>query len=317
MLIRDCLKKRKTQWLLFLFSLSMWLFSVITYDSSAEEAVTSEKIPEILQALTPKGWEIYDRVKQFTPKNIYEQINGRAEFFLAYNMIEMNFVSFIKKNHEDQFIDLSVYNMGNALNAFGVFSAERSPGEKPVDLGRAAYHSDAHYYVWIGQFYIRIIASDSSELLRQTGLELARKLTDLIPESGKPVWGLNLMPKTDLVPGSLMYFRVDAMGLDFLDNVFLAQYRKGNLLFKMFLSRQINAPSVDSMIKQYRGYAKKYGEGLENVNYKGVNLISCDMGSNYDIIFQKGRLMGGIISVKEQEFALRMAFEFWKQLPKE
>jgi hypothetical protein len=79
---------------------------------------------------------IRDDVKQFTPENLYEQINGCASFFLAYDMIRMTYVSFVNSDETTQFINLSIYNMGTPNNAFGVFSAERSQGESPLELGR-------------------------------------------------------------------------------------------------------------------------------------------------------------------------------------
>ena len=306
---------KKRSWLVMLLFIAQASLSGLHFGSFMEKASASERISEMMQTLTPKGWEIYDRVKRFTPENLYEQINGRAEFFVAYDMIEMTFVSFINKSHEEQFIDLSVYNMGTALNAFGVFSAERSPGEKPVELGRAASHSDANYYVWKGQYYIRVIPSHVSEPLRQTSFELARNLTDFVTESDASVWGFHIMPKEDLIQGSLTYFRVDALGLDFMTNIFIGKYRKGEILIKAFLSRQETEKSVASMIKKYAGYAGRYGEGFETLHLDGLKLISCDMGSDYDIVFQKGRLMGGVLSVKERELAVKAAIEFWKQLP--
>jgi len=37
-----------------------------------DDIVTSaEKISLMVASLTPKGWELYDKVKQFTPENLY------------------------------------------------------------------------------------------------------------------------------------------------------------------------------------------------------------------------------------------------------
>ena len=43
-------------------------------------------------------------------------------------------------------------------------------------------------------------------------------------------------------------------------------------------------------------------------------MVSCDMGDNYDVIFHKGHLIGGVVSVKNQELAFRAAIEIWEQL---
>ena len=85
-------------------------------------ATSAEKIALMVASLTPKGWELYDKVIQFTPENLYEQINGRAEYYLSYDMIRMTFASFRKSTDNSNFINLSIYNMSTPSNAFGVFS---------------------------------------------------------------------------------------------------------------------------------------------------------------------------------------------------
>jgi hypothetical protein len=57
----------------------------------------------------PQGWQIFDQVKQLTPENLYEQINGQASFFLAYDMIRMTTVGYVNSGKAAQFIDLSIY----------------------------------------------------------------------------------------------------------------------------------------------------------------------------------------------------------------
>ena len=55
----------------------------------------------LINNLTPKHWTIYDKVMHFTAENLYEQINGRAEYYIAYDVIGMTFASFDKKTDSD------------------------------------------------------------------------------------------------------------------------------------------------------------------------------------------------------------------------
>jgi hypothetical protein len=277
-------------------------------------AQPAQSLPTMVAGLTPKGWEIFDRVKQFTPENLYEQINGRAEFFLAYDMVKMTFASFTNSADEGQFIDLSIYDMGTPTNAFGVFSAERSPGETPLELGRVGYRSDANCYIWKGRYYIKVIASEVTAELKRIGMGLAQRATDSLLDSGEHVWGLNALPEEDRVPESVIYFKVDAMGLDFMHNTYTARYRKGDSVVTAFLSRRESPTSASDTVARYARYAQRYGKGVEHLKVDGVKLVSCDMGGNYDVIFHKGRQMGGVFSIEDRNLALRIAIGFWKQL---
>jgi len=299
-----------------ILSLRLLVLTVVAVMSigSDRQLVALQSLPAMVSGSTPKGWQIFDEVKQFTPENLYEQINGRASFFIAYDMIRMTYVSFVNSDETTQFINLSIYNMGTPTNAFGVFSAERSQGESPLELGRAGYRSDANYFIWKGQYYIRIISSEATNEFQWIGMDLARKVTDFLLDSGEQVWGLTALPLTDRMPESVQYFKVDAMGLDFMRNTYTATYRKGNTLVTAFLSQQDSAESARAKVVRYAKYAKKYGKGIDRLKAGEVELVSCDMGGSYDVVYQKGRLIGGVSYVEDRGLAIRVAIEMWEKL---
>jgi len=278
------------------------------------QIIASQSLPVMVTGSTPKGWQIFDEVKQFTPENLYEQINGRAAFFLSYDMIRMTYARFVNSDETTQFINLSIYDMGTPTNAFGVFSAERSQGESSLDLGRAGYRSGANYFIWKGQYYIRIISAEATDAFQRIGMDLARTGTGFLPDSGEQVWGLTALPLTDRMPESVQYFKADAMGLDFMRNTYTAAYRKGTTLVTAFLSKQDSAESARANVVRYAAYAKKYGKGIDHLKAGEVELVSCDMGGSYDVVYQKGRLIGGVSYVEDRGLAIRVAIEMWEKL---
>ncbi len=275
----------------------------------------SEGLPAKVAGFTPRGWQIFERVKQYTPQNLYEQINGRASLFLAYDVIQLTFASFVNQDLPEKFINLSIYDMGTPTNAFGIFSAERSQGEATMKLGRAAYRSSANYFIWQGKYYIQVIASETTGELQHIGMDLARKATTALPDSGEPVWGLTALPSTGRVPHSVRYYKVDAMGLDFMRNTYTAAYHKGGIIVTAFLSRQQSAESARTIVLQYAGYANRYGKGCDRLKADEVELVSCDMDGSFDAVFTKGRLVGGVTAVQDKRQAIRAAMEMREQLP--
>ncbi len=280
-------------------------------------ATSAEKVALMVASLTPKGWELYDMVIQFTPENLYEQINGRAEYYLSYDMIRMTFASFRKNTDNSNFINLSIYNMSTPSNAFGVFSGERSLGVPPLKLGRDAYRSEANYYIWKGQYYIQIIDTDTTYELRKVSMDLAKKLTDHLQDSGQPVWGLQALPQKNQVPQSVQYFLIDALGYSFLRNTYTAKYYKDKIEVSVFLSQQDSPESVRTTITKFKEHVNKYGKGVDLLSVDGIELLSCDMGRYYDVIFQKGCLAAGVTGVKDKKLAIEAAIDLWKQLQTE
>jgi hypothetical protein len=245
---------------------------------------------------------------------LYEKINGRAEFYLAYDMIEMTFAGFENSEGDGQFIDIAVYDMGTPTKAFGVFSAERSHEGVPLDFGRDGYRSGANYYVWKGQYYIQIIASDATDELQQIGESLARKAEDILVDSGEPVWGLNALPEEGRVKGSERYFLVDALGLHFMRNTYIAEYERDETIVSVFLSRQDSPETAGDILAQYIEYANQYGNSVEQITVESVELTSCDMGGSFDVIFQKDRLVAGVSAVEGRETAIRASVDLFKKL---
>ena len=282
--------------------------------SQDDIAISSEKIALMVASLAPKSWELYDKVIQFTPENLYEQINGRAEYYLSYDLIRMTYASFRKSTDNINFINLSIYNMSTPSNAFGAFSGERSLGVPPLKLGRDSYRSEANYYIWHGQYYIQINAIDTTYDLRQVSMDLAKKLTDSLQDSGQPVWGLQALPQKYLVPQSVQYFLIDALGYSFLRNTYTAKYYKDKIEVSVFLSQQDSPTIVNTIISKFEEHVNKYGEGVDRLSVDGIELLSCDMGRYYDVIFQKGCLAAGVTGVEDNELAIRAAIDLWKQL---
>ncbi|MBW2053853.1 MAG: hypothetical protein JRI85_16705 [Deltaproteobacteria bacterium] len=274
-------------------------------------------MPEILVGFAPNGWKAVGEVKRFKPESLYEIINGAAELYLAYNVRDMIFISFEKDTDSAFFIDLSIYDMGSPANAFGVFSVGRSSGDPSLNFGREGYYQNGSYYIWKGRYYIQAVASDVTEELDRLGLELARKVTDSLTDSGEKVWGLSALPELNRTPGSVKYFMVDMMGLDFMRNSYTALYDEGGVQVKAYISRQDSIKSALTVIERYIKYSNKYGKGIEREKHSGLEFIISDMGDAFDVIFHKGRIVGGVMSVSERNLALSAAVNLSKGIQSE
>jgi len=295
----------------------MNLVKFLTLALDAIDEDNPDRTAMMVKSLTPEGWELYDKVMQFTPENLYEQINGRAEYYLAYDVIGMLFANFEKSTDDNIFINLSIYDMGTPTNAFGVFSGERPLEAQRVKLGRDAYRIGANHYIFQGQYYIQVTAADNTDELRQVCMNLANKVTDFLQDSDQPVWGLTALPETDRVPQSVQYFLVDALGLDFMRNTYTAKYYKGNSIVSIFLSQQDSPESARKTITKFKEHANLYGKGVDILSVDGIELVSCDMNGSYDVVFQKGRLVAGVTQVKDKKLAIEATIDLWKQLQTE
>jgi hypothetical protein len=290
------------------------LLLLVFFQPVVAAAKTGENLTQLLTRIVPAGWDLALPVKRFAPKNLWKQINGRAEFFLSYDMVQMTFAVFADPSNQESFIDVSIYNMENSTNAFGVFSAERHEDIVPVRMGREGYWAGGSLYIWKGVYYVRMIASDDNPQLQKISRGLAEKLTASLHDSGEPVWGLDALPEINRVPGSEQYFRRDAMGLDFMQNTYTARYRRNGVLISVFLSRKDTPAEAGEILNRYAAYARQFGEGFKEITRNGVTITLCDMDGSHDALFYQGDVVAGVTSVENRELALDSAFELWRHL---
>jgi hypothetical protein len=96
-----------------------------------------------------------------------------------------------------------------------------------------------------------------------------------------------------------------------MQNIYTAEYRKGEITIKAFLTRQANPNAALDLIERYAEHSQEYGQGYKRMKKDGVEFVLCDMGGTFDVIIQKNRLVFGVISVEDQDIAMEMAFDLW------
>ena len=297
-------------WLLVLAVCGTVLFTPILNQSASAK----QNLPEVMAGLTPANWKLYEQVKRFKPVDLYEQINGAAELYLAYGVKELTFASYESRKDTNFYLDVFVFDMGNPTNAFGIFSVERFSSGLAVELGRDAYQSEANFFIWHGRYYLKIISSDHTKDLENLGLEIGRSLTEFLSDSGQTVWGLVNLPKAGLIKDTLKYFGVDAMGLDFMSNTYTARYETEGAEIQTFLSLHDSSTEARATFRRYKEYAAKYGKGCLNKKVNGTDILLCDMKGDFDAVFSKGALVGGVSSVTDKELAVKAAAIFRSRL---
>ncbi len=167
------------------------------------------------------GFKKRDGVRAYGRDNLYEYVNGHAEFFLSYGFASLTVADYSSGKGE---IIVELYDMENADNAGGALAAEKGGAQK-LDLdGVTAWaqkgfllFAKGRYYVKLGYFNI----GDDKEVASLGG-ELASMIKDEISGIEKL-----LLPVAGKVKGSELFVKSDYLGLGFLNDVNTAKYKIG------------------------------------------------------------------------------------------
>jgi len=262
-----------------------------------------------LEDLAPRGWKPMEKVAHFTPDTLYEKIDGRAEEYLDYKASGLDCVSLVNAKDSKQFIDIYLYDMGKPVQAFGIFSVERTEGLPALALGREGYRSEASYFFWKGRYYAQVLASTRGSDIAEVGLTVARTLEKRLKDNGEVLWGFKALPEKDRVPGSVQYFVKDAMSLDFMKETYIALYKKGDARVTAFISKQPSRDAAAKTLASYEAHIKKYGKLLDKRDAEGSTLLTADMGGAFDVVFSKGSLIGGVSMAEDRAVAEKAALD--------
>jgi hypothetical protein len=271
-----------------------------------EMKAKTETIAQALEGLTPQGFTKKGVVERFTEANLYEKINGRSELFQSYDVTGMTFVTFSKSDDPTKFIDVFLYDMTTPLGAFGVYSVERSSGSKAIATGDGGHRTGADLFFRKGQYYASILTSGRDEEVQKAASALADTTANRLKGEAAKLWGLAMLPAQNRIDDSVQYFMIDALGLDFLTNAFMARYRDGEAKFTAFVARCKSADNAAEVLVKYKAHLEEFGDMAEPARIEGASVMFAEVGGgDIDGACQVGDVVAGVTAVKGRDAAVR------------
>jgi hypothetical protein len=225
---------------------------LISFLSRSQEV----KFPEL------SGWKTDGKTRIFNKENLFEHINGAAEFYLSYGFESLKVASWSNNGAE---LTAEVYDHGDPLHAYGIYSIEKSAKAIITPVGLEGYGDGATFNFVAGKFYVKMnsmqLEKVSGFMLRSFAEEFARILCEK-PEYPKII---GLFPRENLVANSCQYIPTEFMGLGFLGSAVRARYTVDGKEVTVFILERADRTEVEKMVLKYISYAeakvKKPGEG--------------------------------------------------------
>jgi hypothetical protein len=272
----------------------LWVDRTALRSPSPVEAVPERREGKpALPAIALAGWQGPDDVRTYTSSNLWEKIDGRADLYLAYEVVGLTFGTYRDSADATRFADVYWYDMGEPDNAFGVYRAELGDAHTPVELGREGYTSPGGVFFWKGGSYVRVEASDATEDVSAVCMAIARAVASAIVDEGRPLWADALLPSADRIEGSFAYHASNVFSLEFLSDVFSADYEKNGVRLTTFVHRGTDAESVQKTFDAYGAFFDEYGTVIAREAHDGFALLVGESGGIVDAVFVHGLYLGG------------------------
>lgn len=264
----------------------------------------------------PEGWALFHGPQTFTRKTLFKHINGQAELFFKYGFEKSVFAIYQnEKSHEDQ-IEVDVYDMGNVVQAFGIFSRFRNE-DRPGGFGLDSYLDDHSAFFYKGKCFVMLYAAESNpDLLRQFSKLISSKISGF----SAPPKEIGYFPKDGLKAGSIQYFPEGLLGRKFLKRGFQGTYvekaevktkvgdkneaKTEDKEFKLFLAIFKDSQEAMNALKTYKDDLSKKGKVLSGgISQFGANALKGEDSYQGKVIvlLKRFRLLGAVGFEKEED----------------
>jgi hypothetical protein len=245
------------------------------------------KFPEIA------GWKQSVEVQTFTPKTLYEYINGAADLYLMYDFQELKVAEY--QNDKKASITVEVYRHQTPTHAFGIYSQERLPSANFIEIGAQGYVENNVFNFLTGPFYVKISRYNTGAEDQGVLLAFAKTVSENLGEKGAPPSILTTFPAEGKIKNSEKFIAQNFLGYSFFYSAFTADYELFDKKFKLFIIEGTDNNECKTMIEKYLQSIKSPGKEVAEGRY-----IFSDPYHGEIELHWKGRHLWGILNVNDQ-----------------
>lgn len=199
------------------------------------------------------GWFQEGNVEVFEKDNLFNHINGAAEFYFSYNFQKL-WVTRYKK--DDAELTLEVYNQGDNVHAYGIYSMERPPEADVKDIGAQGYYEESILNFVVGPYYVKMNAYREPDAALGVLLSTARMVSDMLADDPSLPEIIKAMPTDQLVPNSRQFVSNTFMGLEFLGSAYRAKYSNSDGKLTLFVMERDSKADIESLLIKYHEFAQ-------------------------------------------------------------
>jgi len=256
----------------------------ITSHGAEKDAVT---FPEV------KNWKLTVLPDVYTPGNLWDLINGAAESYLSYDFVDLHLGDYM--NASGTVIHAELYRHSSPVNAYGIYTSERSPEYMFIEIGAQGYLEEGVLNFLSGQFYVKLYSTDSGDEVQEALQIIGQQISGhLDQEDGLPEM-ISVFPPAGQKPYSDQYIRENFIGFEFLHSAYTVDYEGG---FKLFVIQGKDEAEIQEMARQYLAFTK------QDIDPASSSQLTFKDPYNGDIpAVISGKYMAGIIDGSDKDDA--------------
>ena len=263
--------------------------------ADTESAVSRGSLRRLLPVVTGRdGWRMAAEPEFFDSENLWEFINGQAEMYLDYGFLQVVTVDYTSPDGTRS-LAVEIYLMASPTHAFGIYAAERAPGENFIEMGVQGYIGENILNFWKGPYYVKLTSFEADSGLEEILMTLAGMIAGNVKgRYGEPEL-FSFFPEENRVKMSERFIPKNFMGQPFLENGYQVAYRNGEEGYDAFLVQTGSTVEAEKVFRKYQAFLASQGQKLSLTPASDYTLILVQQAAK--AVFLYGDFVGGVFGI--------------------
>lgn len=255
------------------------------------------------------GWKIPDPPQIFSPKTLYEYIDGAADLYLSYEFQDLNMAEY--RNEQKTAVTIEIYRHKNPTQAFGIYSQERLENAKFLDIGAQGYQEPTVLNFVTGPYYVKMNGYKTGAEDEKIMLTFARKMEELLGGKSSLPAILSSFPEEGKRKSTEKFIAKNFLGYSYLHSGFTADYELSGKKFKIFVIEGRDGADCRGMLEKYLAQTKSPAKPAEGTAYRLKDRYHGDVD-----LFWKGNRIWGILALDDPDLQSKYLKQFEKLVSK-
>ena len=252
------------------------------------------------------GWEIIQEYPVYNPGTLWDYIDGAADSYLSYDFEELYIAEYVKGDFS---FKVEIFKHATPLDAFGIYSTERSPGFNFINLGIQGYREESLIHFLADKYYIKVRTHEKSGEVEDAMMSIANSVVVSIAGINHFPVTLAMFPGNGKKPETEIYIAENFLGHSFLGSAFAADYSRENKNYKLFIIVRENKEECLKLLNKYFEFAGK----TEKVPEEGEIHIR-DKYNGEILFYWHNNMIFGTLNLEDRQLQIQVISEIKESL---